>query len=288
MNRTLLQAKACYEEMGPAEKKVADWLFLHSGEAMPYSITELARQCCSSEATIVRFARRLGFAGYQELKLSLAQELERRVISPEIESGDSCYEILEKICNDTYLSFERTRRTVSPEGLSAAAAAIASARRVVLVGLGSSASVAADASNRFLRAGCNSAAYSDTHMQTIAVSQLGPGDVVMGISQSGASKDIVDALRLGRSRGATTICLTGTARSPIMRQSDIVLLTDTEELRHSALGLNSHMSRLLLLDALCYAIVNRNEERIRHAVEENDATLLSKRIREGGESSDNP
>lgn len=278
MNRTLLQMQLLYDDMGKSEKKVADWLLSHPGEVLPYSITELALLSCSSEATIVRFSKRLGYSGYQELKLSLAQEKENRVISPNISSSDSCFEILEKVCNDAYLSLERTKRLLVADSMTAAANVIASARKCVLIGLGSSASVASDAANKLLRAGCNTYAYGDTHMQTIAISQLGEGDVVIGISQSGSSKDIVDGLRLAKSRGVTTISVTGTERSPILRQSDIALITDTEEVRHSTLALNSHVSRLMVLDALCYYIVYRNEEKIAGSLRENELSLESKRV----------
>ena len=280
MNRTLLQAQLLYDEMGKSEKKVADWLLSHPGEVLPYSITELAELAESSEATIVRFSKRLGYSGYQELKLSLATEHENRVVSPTITSTDSCFEILEKVCNDAYLSLERTKRLLVADAMTEAAERIASARKCVLIGLGSSASVAIDAANKFLRAGCNSYAYADTHMQTIAISQLSEGDVVIGISQSGSSKDIVDGLRLARSRGAATIAVTGTERSPIVRQSDVVLLTDTEEVRHGTLALNSHISRLMVLDALCYYIAYRNGERVTGAFRENELTLESKRVHE--------
>ena len=280
MNRTLLQAQLLYDAMGKSEKKVADWLLSHPGEVLPYSITELAELAESSEATIVRFSKRLGFSGYQELKLSLAQEHENRVVLPTISSTDTCFEILEKVCNDAYLSLERTKRLLVADGMTAAAERIAAARKCVLIGLGSSASVAMDAANKFLRAGCNSYAYGDTHMQTIAISRLSEGDVVVGISQSGSSKDIVDGLRLARSRGATTIAVTGTERSPIIRQSDIVLLTDTEEVRHGSLALNSHISRLMVLDALCYYIAYRNGEKVTGSLRENELTLESKRVHE--------
>ena len=64
--------------MGKAEKKIADWLFLNPGQLIPLSISELAEKCCCSEATIVRFAKRIGFGGYQELKISIAREEEKQ------------------------------------------------------------------------------------------------------------------------------------------------------------------------------------------------------------------
>ena len=279
MNRTLLQAQLMYDEMGKSEKRVADWLFSHSGEVLPYSISDLAFKCESSEATIVRFSKRLGCSGYGELKLNLAKEHEKKVIAPTITEEDDCYAIFEKVCNDAYMSLERTKKTLSAESMGRAAEAISSSRRVVLIGLGTSGSVAEDASNKFLRAGCNSSAYVDTHMQAIAVSQLTAGDVLIGISQSGSSKDIVEAMKIGKAHGATTIAITSREKSPIARLSDIVLQTDTEETRHSTLGLNSHIARLIVIDSLCYRIVYQNLARAA-GIGMSEAELKSKRIEE--------
>jgi DNA-binding MurR/RpiR family transcriptional regulator len=266
-----------YNDMGRSEKKVADWLFSHSGEILPYSISDLASKCDSSEATIVRFSKRLGYSGYQDLKIVLAKEAEKSVILPTISEKDNCYEIFEKVCNDAYMSLERTKKSLSPDAMTRAAKVISQARRVVIIGLGSSAAVAEDASNKFLRAGCNSAAYSDTHMQAIAAGQLHEGDVLMGISQSGSSRDIVDCMKMARARGAFTISITSKERSPITRQSDILLITDTEETLHSELGLNSHLARLVVIDALCYKMVYENSVRAFN-IGETEQELLSKRI----------
>ncbi len=279
MNRTLLQAQLMYNDMGKSERRVADWLFSHSGEILPYSITDLASKCESSEATIVRFSKRLGCSGYQDLKINLAKEHDKKIISPTITGEDDCYEIFEKVCNDAYMSLERTKKTLSAEAMTKAAKAIGDARRVVLIGLGTSASVAEGASNKFLRAGCNSSAYSDTHMQAIAISQMMRGDVLVGVSQSGSSKDIVEGMKRAREHGATTVSITSRERSPIARQSDIILLTDTEETKHSSLGLNSHLSRLVVIDALCYKIVYENSH-MAFNIGESEADLLSKRIAE--------
>ena len=114
----------------------------------------------------------------------------------------------------------------------------------------------------------------------IAASHLTEGDVMVGVSQSGASKDIVEALKFAKSRGVTTVCITGADRSPIMKQSDIVLLTDTEETKHSSLALSSHLSRLVVIDSICYYLVYRNEKNGRNIDDENEKGLKSKRVNE--------
>ena len=280
MNRTLLRAQLLYDQMGASEKRIADYLLSQTDMGIPPTITELAQKCHSSEATITRFSRRLGFTGYQDFKLSLAKESPTVTTSPTIVESDSCFEIFEKIINDTYLSLERTKKNISSEALAEASEAISSASKVVLIGLGSSASVAEDMAGKLLRAGCNAMCYSDTHMQAVAVSFVGPGDVVVGISHSGASKDIVEEMRAARLNGATTICITGTAKSPIMKCADIVLLTDTEEVRHSVLSLSSHMARQLVIDAVCYHVVSRNAARKERYLADNAGELASKRLHE--------
>ncbi|MFA5562428.1 MAG: MurR/RpiR family transcriptional regulator [Eubacteriales bacterium] len=280
MNKILLKMQLLYDEMGRAERRIADYLLSSPPDRLPLTISELAAVCGSSVATIVRFSRRLGCAGYQELKLSLVKETVTETASPRIDEADSCYEIFVKICNDAYLSLERTQKTISRDNLTLASDAIAGARKVVLVGLGSSAAVAVDMANKLLRAGCDANTYADTHMQTIAISFLGQRDVLVGISHSGASKDIVEALKAARQNGATTICITGTEKSPILRQADISLITDTEEQRHSVLSLSSHFSRLMVIDAICYHVVSRNQALRERYLAENDDSLASKRVSE--------
>ena len=277
MDKTSLNIKLLYNEMGKAEKQIADWIFENPGKIISLSIVELAEQCKCSEATIVRFSKRLGLSGYQELKISLASESGNSVISTGITQDDSAYEIYEKVANDIYCSLEKTKKSLNAESMAAAAKALCSATKIVVFGLGNSASVALDASHKFLRAGLNAVAYSDNHMQMIAASHLTENDVVLGISHSGSSKDIVEALKTAKAHGATTICLTNNGKSPILKQSDIVLSTASDETQYSILGLNSRIAQLAIIDALYFYIVcNRSEEAL-ESIKETEHSLLSKK-----------
>ncbi|MBQ8510388.1 MAG: MurR/RpiR family transcriptional regulator [Clostridia bacterium] len=277
MERTSLQIKVLYDEMGRAEKKIADWILANPGKLIPLSISELADECQCSEATIVRFARRLGFEGYQALKISLAREDNPHNISESIKPDDSSFEVFEKVCNDIYCSLERTKKILDQKSLAAAAEKILAANHIITLGLGNSASVAVDMSHKFLRAGCNAVAYTDNHMQAIAASHLAEGDVALGISHSGSSKDIVDALRLARERGAATIALTNYGKSPILKVSDIVLQTVSDETQYSILALNSRIAQLAIVDALYFYIVFRMGEKASAAIEATEKALLSKK-----------
>lgn len=278
MNRTSLQIKLMYDQMGKAEKKIADWLLQNPGGLIPLSITELAEQCGCGEATIVRFARRLGFGGYQELKISLAQEEGKTELNTQIRKTDTCLEVLEKVSNDIYCALEMTQTVISGEALDQAVNALIAAKRIAIYGLGNSASVAQDMQHKFLRAGYDAVVYCDNHMQAISAAHLKPGDVAIGISHSGSSKDIVDALHIAKGAGAVTIAITNQGKSPILKQSDIILCTASNETHYSILGLNSRIAQLAIINTLYYSAVRRQKTDSQHAVELTERALLNKKF----------
>ena len=138
MDKISLKIKLMYDEMGKAEKQIADWIHQNPGKIISLSIVELAEQCRCSEATIVRFSKRLGMSGFQELKISLAAEGGGSSVSTSITRDDSPFDIYEKVCNDVFLSLEKTKKSLSPKALAAATDALSNAGRIVLFGLGNS------------------------------------------------------------------------------------------------------------------------------------------------------
>lgn len=277
MNKTILNIGIAYDELGKAEKKVADWIMNHSGELLPLSIVELAELAGCSEATIVRFSKKLGFSGYQELKISFARETKTSIINANMSRDDDAYAIFEKVCNDVYCSLEKTKKVLSPEKLQAAAEAIMKAGKIIVIGLGNSASIALDASHKLLRIGLGAYAYTDNHMQMIAASGLEKGDVVIAISHSGSSKDIIEAMQASKRNGATTIAITNKGRSPIQKHSDIVLCTSSDETQYNILALNSRIVQLAIVDALYFYIVFQQSERSLAHINETEMSLKTKK-----------
>jgi len=277
MDRVSLQIKLMYDKMGKAEKKVADWIFENPGKIISLSIVELAELCKCSEATIVRFSKRLGLAGYQELKISLASEGGDPVVSTHISANDTAFEIYHKVCNDIYISLEKTKKSLDEKAIQDAAKKLCIAEKIVIFGLGNSSPIALDASHKFMRAGLNAVAYTDNHMQVIAASHLTEKDIAIGISHSGSSKDIVDALKVAKEHGATTITITNAGKSPILKQSDIVLSTSSDETQYNILALNSRIAQLAIIDTLYFYIVfNRSEDSL-NSIKETEHSLLSKK-----------
>ena len=278
MNKTTLNIKVLYDKMGSAERRIADWLLENPGEIIPLSIVELAERCSCGEATIVRFARRHGFSGYQDMKISLAQESGKGSVSTTVSTEDSAAELFEKVCNDIYLSLEKTKPVLDAEALQRACELISGAARIVIFGLGNSASIARDAEHKFLRAGLHAVAYSDNHMQVIAASHLGEGDVVLAISHSGSSKDIIDACEIAKKAGATVIAITNAGKSPIRACSDILLHTSSDETKYNILALNSRIAQLAIINVIYYYVVVHRSEEAAQAIRETERSLRSKKF----------
>lgn len=277
MDKTMLNIKLLYKKLGKSEKKIADWLFENPNEILSLSIVDLADRCGCSEATIVRFAKKLGFSGYQGLKISLAQETNSTSVSTNITNNDSLEEIYDKVCNDIYCSLERTKMVLNTDTLEEVCKKISSAEKIVIFGLGNSASIALDASHKLLRTGCNAYAYSDNHMQVIVASHLTSNDVAIGISHSGSSKDIVEALKIAKESGATTVAITNSGKSPIQKYSDFTLFTASDETKHNILALNSRIAQLSIVNAIYFYLVYNKSDKALESIKETEHSLLTKK-----------
>ncbi|MDD6308869.1 MAG: MurR/RpiR family transcriptional regulator [Clostridia bacterium] len=277
MNKTSLRMKATYQNMTKSEKKIADWLLENPGEIIPLSITELADKCGCSEATIVRFARHLDFCGYQELKISLAREENSSNMTEGLDEGDTPGVVFEKVIDTIYCSLEQTKNVLDHKELEKMANAILSANHVAIYGLGNSAAVGLDFQHKLMRVGIHALFYHDNHLQAISASHLKEGDLAIGISHSGSSKDIVEALDIARKAGATTAAITNYGKSPIIKKSDIVLYTASDEIKHTILGLNSRIAQLAIISSLYCYIVNRKDAETKENVGKTEMALQGKK-----------
>ena len=279
MKSILLHIRSLYNSMGPGERKIADLLLSDPRSILPLSITSLAEKADCGIATPVRFSKRLGLNGYQELKIAVAQEVatlsnEKEQISP----TDTCYAMFTKRLRNIQVALQKTRSVLSPVAMDAAAKKIMDAERIVIFGLGNSAAIAHDAQHKFLRVGLNASACSDNHLQAIIATHLTPDCVAIGISHSGHSTDIVEALKLARISGATTICVTNYGSSPITEVSDICLFTQSEETQHSILAMSSRIAQLTIFDAIYTYIVANSSSIALEAIQNTETALKDKKL----------
>lgn len=280
LNGIELRIKSMYPNMGNAERKVADWIVKNPGAVADKSIIELAGLTGASEATIARFSRRLGYGGFQEMKISVAKDTsgESKIIHEKVQRSDTCSEIFSKVVNGIDETLMHTSRILDADMLQHAAEIIHNARKVLVIGLGASSSVTMDAAHKFLREGIDCTYSSDNHMQIILASHLSEKDAVLAISHSGSSKDIIEALQVAQSCGAKTISISNYGKNPIDKYSDICLHTASDETQFRNLGLSSRIAQLAIIDTMYLYIAMRRDKSALAAINKVESALQTKKM----------
>lgn len=259
MNKVLLNLNAKYSSFGAAERKIADYISQNYQTVPSLFIGDLSELCGCSVASITRFSKKLGFDGFPQLKIALAKEKDFQPVSENVSSSDSAYEVFSKICTDIYSSLEKTKAVIDKNALEECCVKLLNAKKVFIFGLGNSSSVAQDAAHKLFRTGISAAAYTDNHLQMIAATHADSDTVVIGISHSGRSRDIVEAMKLAKANGAFTVSVTNREKSPIIKVSDCVLTTVSDETNYRILGLSSRIAALAIVDAVYSYIVCKSK-----------------------------
>ncbi|HET7092113.1 MAG TPA: MurR/RpiR family transcriptional regulator, partial [Thermomicrobiales bacterium] len=143
------------------------------------------------------------------------------------------------------------------DALEAAVAALLAAERIFFVGVGGSGALAADTAHKFLRTGLNVVAVADAHEQLMHAALSGPGDAFVFISHTGATKELLEAAEIARSRGATLIAVTRYGRTKLGQLVDIVLHTSSRETRYREEALASRIASLTITDILYVGVAIR-------------------------------
>lgn len=220
-----------HNDLTKSGRLVADYLVQHPEEAQYLSISSLAKACGVAEATIFRFCRSLGFDGYNEMKIALAQAnaAAEPAATGKPEPGSDTAALCAysaAVCTEAITG---TRDTLDPTAIDAAATLLQRARQVYCFGQGGSHVLANDIWARFATVTTKFHTAGDSHMQALTASLMGPEDVVLFVSYSGATRDMLETLRLAKSCGARIILLTHYADSPGASLADVVLLCGAQE-----------------------------------------------------------
>ncbi|MCL6443293.1 MAG: MurR/RpiR family transcriptional regulator [Alicyclobacillus sp.] len=270
--------QSVYSSLSSAEQKVADVVLADAEAAVYSSVTDLAERAKVGETTVIRFCRKLGFRGFQEFKLAVAQDL----VSPtehvhgQIEDDDSIEVMCQKITAFNTQALQDTLSLLQTEQLERAMDALIRGRRLFFFGVGSSGITASDAKYRFMRLGFNADCASDAHVIAMNAALVGKEDVVVGISTSGSTKDLVDAVRIAKENGAFIICVTHHARSPITQHADAILLAASKETPLQGGAFSSKLAQIHVLDILSTLVAMRRKEQTFRAIEQTAKSVLEK------------
>lgn len=280
IDNALARIRIAMPQMSRIAARIAEFVQAHPSEVVGMSITELADSVEASEGSIINFCRGIGLSGFQQLKLSLAQEIVQPIqfIHEDLDRQDSPETVCRKVFHSGIQALRDTLSVLDPGALANAVEAIRTARRVEIYGIGSSAPIAEDAHYRMLRIGLDARVVIDSHVQAIAASRCTPDVAVLTISHSGATNETVASTRLAREAGARTIVITNFGRSPIQAHADIVLFTMARETRFRTEAMASRIAQLCVIDALIAALALSDYERSTDALRQTFDVLSMKRF----------
>ncbi|MCK8778533.1 MurR/RpiR family transcriptional regulator [Rhizobium sp. NTR19] len=262
----LKKINAQLEIMAPADREIGQFILDNPDQMLRLSSGGLAAETGRSQSSVVKFSQKLGFAGYQELKLAVSEaKAQERHTAPgmihgSIEVGDSYLTILQKLIGSKMLAMQQTLSVNSEQDIGRALTALDEARRIHMAGVGASSLVARDFSYKLMKLGRNVLHDSDSHVQMANVSTLRSGDVLFALSYSGSSIETLRIAELARDRGATVIAVSGLSGGPLAQVADIRLHTVADEERVRSSAITARDAQLMLTDLLFILLVQRQSD----------------------------
>jgi DNA-binding MurR/RpiR family transcriptional regulator len=250
--------KENYDQMFAAEKKVADFILQNPEKAVNANVSELANFSQVSDATIIRMCKHIGYQGYYQMRIFLSHDLGRK----QADTGDMSQEEATGTLKDL---FSRIAGNVlglldhlNIENLQACADLINHCNIVHLVAVGNTSPLIMDLGFRLGRSGIHATYNTISEYFFNHINLAKEDDIVIAVSHSGTSKQVVQAMELAKEKKLKIIAITGAEYSPVSKLADYLLLSKENKPLFEDYGKNSHLNEMAVIDALLYYVSNGN------------------------------
>ncbi|MCL6452267.1 MAG: MurR/RpiR family transcriptional regulator [Alicyclobacillus sp.] len=265
----LVRLEESLHDLPESEAKVARYILEHPAEFVDMTVQDLSRESHGSPAAVVRLWKSLGFKGYHDFKLRVASDLQNKSQTRyvELSSASSFGSILHSVEESNLHSIQNTLRLLQESDVKAAAHALSQAARTVTMGVGASAVVADDIAQKLMRIGHTVSSAHDFHQGAMLAAQLEADDVLIAVSYSGTTSDVVEVAEVAQSRGATVIALTRFGDTPLSRLCDIALHISAVEPKVRVAATASRISALVIVDTVFIYLANQEKDRVYAALE---------------------
>lgn len=259
-----LKIKSQYSGFNSTEKKVANFILSRPEKVIYSTISQVAEQLEISDATVFRFCKKIGFKGFQAVKISLAKDFNEEnhhsYINKKISDTDDEVTVLHKVFQANISSLNESLHSINPKNIKKAIDFLLNADQIVFYGNGGSGAVAMDAQHKFLRLGMRVSAYTDNHLQLMSAAQLGKNDVMVIISHSGSNLNMINLLEFAKENATKTIGITSFSKSPIDEKVDISLNAISQETEYQFEAFSSRIAHLTIIDALYVNVALKRKE----------------------------
>ena len=265
MNNLFNKIESLKKSFTDSEKKILKYIKKNSEEVTSMSIKELSGKTDTGEATIIRFCKKIGFKGYNDFKISLirsiSKEKQETKYKIDILSDENYNSVAENIYNNSFNVLRDTLSLINNETFDKCISLISKAKHIEFVGVGNSNLTAQDAKYKFLRIGKSVAAHSDPHLFKMAASISGKGDLMVGISQTGETQEVIETLKNARSRGASTIVITNNDNTEVTKYADYILVNGFNEVLSETGSFSERISQLFIIELLYLGVLSKNKDK---------------------------
>ncbi|CAM3687687.1 MurR/RpiR family transcriptional regulator [Erysipelothrix urinaevulpis] len=246
--------KLHYHNLSNKEKDIAEYIKKNISNLKFTNLDELATATNSSNSSISRFVRKLGFENYQQMRISFhidhQSDFKNKILPAKISPDDSALEISNSVFQTGINSLVSTQSILHESDLLKAVKILEKAQNCIAFGMGGSTVIALNAYHRFLKSSLNCSIPMDFHMQLIQANRLNENDCALIISHTGRNKDMIRIVDILNKNNVPIIVITSNVSSPIAQASDCILLSISEETNYQPEALSSMVAQLLLVDAL--------------------------------------
>ena len=278
------EIKNSFSNFHASEALIAQAVIDDPAAVAQMNISKLAEHSVTSVSSVVRFAKTMGFKGYPEFRMALVGEVSRldstdataRNLDGGITLNDTPEEVIRKIAAADALAIKTTAERLDPKVFVQVVNLWSKANTIATFGLASSGFVAMDLQLKLNRLGISSIAWRDAHSALTSISLLKKGDVLVAISHSGTTVDVIDVISEFKSRGIKVILITNGTRSPAAGLADFVLFTSARETTFRSGATASRIAQLTVVDCLCVALAQRSWKSTKLALEESRSAVASR------------
>ncbi len=237
------------------EQRIAKFLLEYRDSLVAMNAAELAREAGVSSASVIRFARQMGYRGYPEFKVDyLSDEKQHKAESlyGNLSRNDDTAQIIAKSGQLFISAIEKSLELLEPAAVDAVAQKLVEAKRIVLFGIGSSAIVANDIFHKLIRVNKSALFSPDLHVQLSYSANLGEGDLAIAVTARGNTPEVNRMLKSAHENGCATIALTRFGQDDAARLADLTLPYYYDE-QHSQLGvITPQVLQMVIFDTLFF------------------------------------
>ncbi len=275
----LTKIKHAYKALNRSQVGIADYILKHPYEVLSMNVQELAEQTDTSASTIVRFAKKIGYTGYPQLKLDLAIDVSKE--NEEYQDGVPALDgsFLDFINQEKKSYLNTTKMTfnlLNTNTLEKVVDLIKSSKNIYLSGLGASSLVCRDLAMKLSRIGFCALYYSDSHTQIVNANNLRPDDVVIAISYKGLTKEVTEVSKIAKANGSKIIAITQNNGSELSYLCDYCLPVPDEVSSLRALSITSRNASNIICDLIYLGIIKKEGEVAQSRLQKTDEIANTK------------